>query len=193
MMKTAVPRGLMVAGALLGAAAALLAAQVKPASPGAARFGRYTIEAKHLEGTMTGPWEFSNDVTVTGPEVTVTCDRLQIWPPSKAGVDFERAEASGHVVVRARYLASDRTEWTVVGTAAFGSYDRKAGQGVLRGSVRFDGTNLTTGAVLSVAADKLIYEIKTRQFRFEKGEEPVRVQWEEPQPAAGAAEQEGGK
>lgn len=97
------------------------------------------------------------------------------------------------MVVRARYLASDRTEWTVVGTAAFGSYDRKAGQGVLRGSVRFDGTNLTTGAVLSVAADKLIYEIKTRQFRFEKGEEPVRVQWEEPQPAAGAAKQEGGK
>lgn len=192
-------RSLALATALVGLVAAAAAAQTKPAVPAAkttrsaARFGRYTIEAMRLEGSMGGPWDFTKEVVVTGPDGTLTCDRLRIWPSNKAGVDFERAEAEGHVVIKGTYRATDNSEWKVVGAAAAGSYDRKAGQGVLRGNVKFSGVNLATGAQLAVEADKLIYEIKSRQFRFEKGAQPVRVQWQEPETPAAPAKAEGGK
>jgi lipopolysaccharide export system protein LptA len=189
-MKTAIRRGLLVAGLVVVLAAVAAAGKPQPASPSATRFGKYTVESKRLEGTIGGPWEFSNGVTVTGPEMTITCDTLKMWPTSKGGRDFDRAEATGNLVLRGRYLASDKTEWKVVGSAASGTYDAKAGQGVMRGGVKFNGANQTTKAVLTVVADKMIYEVKTQQFRFERGGEPVRVEWEEPEKPAASSKQE---
>jgi lipopolysaccharide export system protein LptA len=191
---TVIRRVVLAAALISMLATALMGAQTKPARQSATRFGKYVVESKRLEGKMGGPWEFSNGVTMTAPDMTITCDNLKMWPSTKRGRDFDRAEATGNVVVRGRYAASDGTEWKVIGSAASGTYDVTAGQGVLRGGVKFDGTNQTTKALLSVAADKMIYEVKTQQFRFERGGEPVRVQWEEPeQPIPPAKTQEGKK
>jgi len=193
-MKTAIARCLLAALLLVAATAATPAGQSKSGAPNAARFGRYTIESKGgLEGTIGGPWKFSKGVTVTSPDMVVTCDTLKVWPAAKGGRDFDRAEATGNINIRGRYLARDGAEWKVVGAAASGTYDAKTGQGVLRGEVKFHGTNQVTKAVLTVVADKMVYEVKTQQFRFERGGQPVVVQWEEPEQPAAAKAQEGGK
>ena len=186
---------LLAAVALASLAEAGTAGQVTGAGQ-TAKFGQYVIQSQRLEGTIGGVWEFSKAVTATGPDVTITCDSLKVWP-TKSGQNVQRTEATGNVVVRGRYLASDKSEWKVIATASAGSYDAKAGQGELRGNVKFDGTNLTTGALVSVSAEKLVYDVKSRQFHFESVAEPVRVQWEEPTPppkATGtAAPKESGK
>lgn len=191
-MRAAIRRGLLSAG-LLAAFAFAVAAAAGPSQPAGAkgtRFGKYTVESKRLEGTIGGPWEFSSGVTVTGPDLTITCDALKMWPASKGGRDFDRAEATGNIEIHGRYLASDKTEWKIAGSATSGTYDVKAGQGVLRGGVKFNGVNQATKAVLTVVADKMIYEVKTQQFRFERGGEPVRVEWEEPEAPAAPGKQE---
>ena len=193
-MKRAIPSCLLALILSVAAAVTLPAGQPKPGARNAARFGKYIIESRGgLEGTIGGPWEFSKGVTVTGPDLVLTCDTLKVWPGAKGGRDFERAEATGNITVRGRYLARDGAEWQVVGSAASGTFDGKTGQGVMRGGVKFNGTNQATKAVLSVVADKMVYQVKTQQFRFERGGEPVVVQWEEPQQPAAAAKQEGGK
>jgi len=154
-----------------------LAGQTPPAG---ARLRRGTIEGRYFEGPIQGPWEWSKGVKVVSTDLTMTCERLKLWP-TKDGRDWERIEASGSIAIQGRYVAADNTEWKVVGKAEAASYDSKTGQGVLKGSVDFQATNLSTKMVVSVAADKLTYDGKTRQFRFERGDGPVRVEWEEPQ------------
>jgi lipopolysaccharide export system protein LptA len=165
------------------------------AKPGAARLGRFTVESKGgLQGTIGGPWQFSGGVTATGPDIVLTCDTLKVWPGSKGGRDFDRAEANGHVIAHGRYVARDGSEWKVVGTADTGAYDGKTAQGALRGSVRINGTNQVTKAVFSVVADKMTYQVKTQQFQFDRGGQPVVVQFEQPeQPPATPKKQEGQK
>jgi len=192
-MATDLRRALGVALALCCVAAPALAGQQKLTGPARTKLGPFVIEAKHLEGVVGGAWVFSKGVTATAPSGSLSCETLKLWP-TKAGRDVERAEATGKVVVRARYLASDQTEWQIVGTAGSASYDAKAGEGVLRGGVKFDGLNLTTGGKLRIGAEKLTYDLKSRQFRFDKAAEkegaPVRVEWEEPeQPAQEKAQQ----
>lgn len=190
-MKAAIARCLLAAILLPVAVGAIWAGQSKS---GAARFGRFTIESKGgLQGTIGGPWQFSKGVTANGPDITLTCDTLKIWP-GKGGRDFDRAEAVGNVTVHGRYIATDGSEWKVIGAADAGTYDGKAGQGALRGAVKVNGTNQTTKAVFSVVADKMTYQVKSQQFQFERGGQPVLVQFEQPeqQPAA-PKKQEGQK
>jgi len=163
----------MASGALAGPATA---GQAPLAS---ASFQRGTVEAKSWEGPIQGPWEWSKEVKVTSSDLTMTCDWLKVWP-TKDGRDWEKIEATGKISINGRYVAADKTEWRVDGKAEAASYDAKTGQGVLKGSVDFTATNLATGATIHVVADKLIYDVKTRQFRFERGEKPVRVEWEQP-------------
>jgi hypothetical protein len=58
--------------------------------------------------------------------------------------------------------------------------------------VRFDATNLSTEAAVSVEADRLIYDTTTRRFRFEGEQRPVRSKWQQPpseaEPPADAAQ-----
>jgi len=169
------------------------AAQATPAR--GSTFGRFTVEAKSWGGDIQGPWEFSKDVKVTSSDLTMTCDRLKAWP-TKDGRDWERVEATGNIAISGRYVAADKTGWQVTGKADSASYDAKAGQGVLKGSVQFKAVNSVTGATISAVADKLTYDVKTRQFQFERGERPVRVEWEQPeqaQPEGAAGGQQTGK
>jgi len=80
----------------------------------------------------------------------------------------------------------------VVGRADSAVYDSQSAQAVLRGSVDFQATNVVTGAVVSVSADKLTYDAKTLQFSFEKGENQVKAELRQPpreeKPGAGAAQ-----
>lgn len=167
--------------AVVTAAALALAGQ--PAATSSATFGKYVIEANYSEGKMGGPWEFSQGVTVTGPDLKLTCDKLVVWP-TKTGRELARAEATGKVAVTGRYTAADKTQWRVQGTAQAASYDAAAALGVLRGSVQFESVNTATGVTLTVAAEQLSYDLKTQQFRFQRGAQPVRVEWREP-PTAG--------
>jgi lipopolysaccharide export system protein LptA len=142
----------------------------------------FTVEAKNWEGPIRGPWEWSKEVVVTGPGVTITCDRLKMWL-TEDGRDAERVEAAGNIVVRGSFVAADKTEWKIAGKAETATYDGAAGRGTLQGSVSFEATNPVTGAVLSVQAHKLIYDLDTRHFRFERSDKkPVRVEWTEPEP-----------
>ncbi len=173
------------AGALAGLA---LAGQAPPAST---TFQRGTVEAKSWAGPIQGPWEWSKEVKVTSSDMTMTCDWLKVWPTGD-GRDWEKIEATGKISISGRYVAADKTEWRVDGKAEAASYDAKTGQGVLKGSVDFKATNLATGATIAAVADKLTYDVKTRQFRFERGERPVRMEWEQPTgkaTSAGAAGQ----
>jgi len=170
-----------------------LAAASQPESAGIA-LDKKSITADRFEGTLAGPGEWSGNVTLTAAGVSMRCDRLKIWlTPDRRYV--RRGEAEGNIVVRGRYLDADKTEWEIVGKAKSGTYEKESGQGILHGSVGFAATNLVTGAVLSVDADRMVYDLNTRRFRFEGIGRPVRGQWEEPageaQAAAGAAEPRG--
>lgn len=145
-------------------------------------FRSFSVEGQSLQGDLGGPWEWTGKVVVTGSGITLTCDSLKLWL-TPDGRDAERIEASGNIRVQGRYVAADKTEWEVNGKAAAASYERKTGQGSLRGEVNFEAKNLATGAMINAAAEKLIYDLKTKRFRFERGEQPVRMEWQEPQPA----------
>jgi len=183
---------------IIALAAAALAPALAGSEAGRPRMtlGKYVLESEHLEGTLQGPLELSPKVTVTGAGVTITCDRLKVWPAPE-GRQIERAEAEGHIVIQGRYTASDRTEWQIIGKADSATYEREAGRGVLVGSVNFQATNATAGTTLTVEAHKLIYDFQSRHFQFERGADPVRVQWQEPESGATAParppQQQGGK
>jgi lipopolysaccharide export system protein LptA len=121
-------------------------------------------------------------VKLTSGSLVLTCDRMKVWL-TKDLRDLEKMEASGSIVIKGRYLTGDqvKTEWDVLGKAQGASYDAKTGQSVLTGSVQFKATNLTTGAVVSAVGDKLVYDTKTRRFRFERGKDGVQVKWQDPQ------------
>jgi lipopolysaccharide export system protein LptA len=144
----------------------------------------YTITADQFEGVLGGPGEWSGNVTIAGADAKATCDSLKVWPAAD-GKEILRARAKGNIAIRGRYLAADKTEWRIVGKADSAAYERESGQGTLEGSVTFEATNASTGAAVTVAADRLTYDVKTRRFRFEGVQQPVRGQWREP---AGEAE-----
>ena len=142
---------------------------------------KYAMTGDRFEGMLGGPGpvEWSGNVTVTGAGAKVTCDRLKVWVAAD-GRHIERAEASGHIVVQGRYVADDGTEWRIVGKADSAVYERKAAQATLTGSVRFEATNLSTAAVVSVEADRMVYAVNTRRFRFEGTGRQVRGEWDAP-------------
>jgi lipopolysaccharide export system protein LptA len=166
--------------AALAATALACAGGLGRAQSGAARFGSVTIEAQHLMGTLGGPLECSKEVKITSGDMIVNCDRLKAWP-SPDGKEVVRAEASGHVRINASYVAPDQSAWKVAGTADSATHDRKSGVSVLQGSLDLKATNLTTGAVVTVVADKLTYDAAAGQFQFERVGKPVRVVWEQPE------------
>jgi lipopolysaccharide export system protein LptA len=182
---------LAVASLILAAGSlAAAAAQRKPAD---ITMDAYAVTADRLEGVPGGPTpvEWSGNVTVSATGSKVTCDRLKVWLAA-GGRFIERAEASGHIVIQGRHVANDGTEWRVVGKAESAVYERKSGQTTLTGSVRFDATNLSTEATVSVEADRLIYDTTTRRFRFEGEQRQVRSKWQQPpseaEPQADAAQ-----
>jgi lipopolysaccharide export system protein LptA len=148
-------------------------------------FRSFTVEGRTVQGPIRGPWEWTGGVTVRGSGITVTADSLKLWP-SPDGRDADRIEANGNVRVEGRYVQADQS-WEFTGKAAVATYERASSEGVMRGSVTFHATNSVTGAAVSAAADKMIYSFKTRHFRFERGDKPVHMEWQEPAPAAPAA------
>ncbi len=172
-------------GMVSGAMTAALAAAPKQTQRMV--FRNFAVEGQSVQGALQGPWEWAGPVTVKGSGFTLTCDSLKMWL-TPDGREAERVEASGNIRIAGRYVAGDKTEWDVKGRAEAASYERKAGQGVLKGSVSFEARNLSTGAVVSAAAEKLTFDVKSKRFRFERGERPVRMEWQEPEPQAGAGE-----
>jgi len=170
----------LAAGSLTLAAGSLAAAaaQRKPAD---ITMDAYAVTADRLEGVPGGPTpvEWSGNVTVSATGSKVTCDRLKVWLAA-GGRFIERAEAGGHIVIQGRHVANDGTEWRVVGKAESAAYERKSGQTTLTGSVRFEATNLSTAATVSVEADRLIYDTTPRRFRFEGEQRQVRSKWKPP-------------
>jgi lipopolysaccharide export system protein LptA len=147
-------------------------------------FGKLVVEGKAFEGDLRGPWEWSKGVIVTAEAMTMTCDTLKAWP-AKGGQDFERIEAEGNVRLNGAYTATDKSKWTVKGSAQSAAFDSKAGTAVLRGGVDFRAVSIVSGGVLNVQAEKLVYDQKTGKFRFEpQSGQQVRVEFEEPKPAA---------
>jgi len=148
-------------------------------------FRTFTVEGRSVQGHLRGPWEWTGGVTVKGTGLTLTADGLKVWP-TPDGRDADKVEATGNITVEGRYVAPDKTTWQITGKAASASYERAAAEGVMRGSVSFRAVSPATGAVVSAAADTMTYNFKTQQFRFERGEKPVRMEWQEPTPPAAA-------
>ena len=162
--------------------------------PGGAKmtFREAYITSDVLAGPLiTGPWEFSDHVTVSGSGLTMTCDRVKVWPSSDRR-GLARLEAVGNIVVKGSYRAEDKTEWKVLGNAESATYDFPTGQGMLLGKVRFQATNTADQTTVSVTAHRMTYDAKTNSFRFERKDTPVRVEWQEPapqpEPVAGEAQ-----
>lgn len=196
-MKTTTACCVLIIACLMAAAAAGAAQPARYQTT----FGRFTIEAKHFEGSFQdqGPWEWSGQVKVTSADLTMTCDRFKAWF-TKDRRNWERVEAAGHIVITGRYVAADKTIWQVTGKADSAAFDAKSGLGMLKGAVDFKARNTTTGAAISAKADQLTYDTKTRRFKFERGKRPVRVEWQQPEPAPAeksaqpaGGENEGGK
>jgi len=169
-------RGLLALLAILTVTAAVPAAQ---SNQSRRLFQRYTVEAPRWQGPIQGPWEATGGVTVRGPGVTMTSERLKVWFARDTWV-AERITATGNIVLRGRYTATDRTEWDVVAHAGTATYDNAARRGTLEGSVTMEATNLTSNAVLSVSADRLIYDGGSGEILAERVQNPVRVEWNEP-------------
>lgn len=181
---------LMLASAL--AATCLSAPAASGQQPGTKMaFREAHIISQLVRGPITGPWEFSDHVTVSGSGITMTCERLKVWPSSDRR-GLARLEAVGNIVVEGSYRAEDKTDWKVLGKAESATYDFATGQGVLLGKVRFQATNAADQTTLSVTADKMIYDAKTASVRFERKDNPVHVEWQEPEPQPVAASGSGG-
>ena len=142
--------------------------------------GKITIEGPFEWDFQGRLLEWSKGATVTADRMTMTCDHLKVWTAKSGGDFFERIEATGEVRISGTYLAGDNTKWNVKGSAQSATFDSKAGTAVLRGAVDFRAVSAATGSVLTAQADKLIYDQKTQKFRFERGDKPVRVEFEEP-------------
>ena len=166
--------------ALIGLAACALAGQTSGIA-----FRSFTVEGGLVQGQLggSGPLEWTGGVTVKGGGLTLTAESLKLWP-TRDWRDADRIEATGNIKIEGRYLAADKTSWDVLSKAAAASYQRASAEGVLRGSVTFHATNTVTGAKVSAAADKMIYNFTTRQFRFERADQPVHMEWQEPMPPA---------
>jgi len=144
--------------------------------------GGLTIEGQSLQGNFQqqGPWERKGPVTVTSSGFTMTCETsFKLWLTANLS-DFARAEAAGNVRVQGRYVTADKTSWNVKGRADSASYDRETQRAVLSGAVSFEATNSVTGAVLTAVGDELTYDAKTQRFSFERGDSPVRMEWQPP-------------
>ena len=189
-MTRQITRGLLALLAILTVAAAAPAAQ---SNQSRRLFHRYTVEAPRWQGPIQGPWEATGGVTVRGPGMTMTCERLKVWFARDTWA-AERVTATGNIVLRGRYTATDGTVWDVVAHAGTATYDNAARRGMLEGSVTMEATNLTSNAVLSVAADRLIYDGDSGEILAERVQNPVRVEWNEPvaddEPAAEAPPQQ---
>ncbi len=184
MTRSTAVRLTFIALVLAGLAACALAGQTSGMA-----FRTFTIDGRTVQGHLSGPWEWSGGVTVKGSGFTLTADSLKLWP-TPDGRDADRIEATGNIKIEGRYAAADKTTWDILGKAATASYQRASAEGVLRGSVTFHATNTSTGATLSTAADKMVYNITTRQFRFERGDQPVHMEWQEPAPTPAPAPQQ---
>jgi hypothetical protein len=152
-------------------------------------FRRFTVEGGPVQVDIggTGPVEWIGRVMVKGAGITLTADNgMKLWPTADWR-DAERVEARGNVKVEGEYVAADKTTWSFVGKADAASYERTSGQGVMSGAVSFRAVNRITGAVVTAAADRMVYSFGTQQFRFERGDKPVHMEWQEPAPAAPAA------
>jgi len=156
-------------------------------------FREAVIESDVLSGPFPGPWEFSGHVTVSGSGITMTCERVKVWPTSDRR-GLERLEAVGSIVIHGSYRAQDKTEWKVLGKAESATYDFATKQGVLAGKVDFQAANPVDHTTVSVTAGRMTYDAKTASFRFERKDNPVRVEWQEPapQPTPPAASGSGG-
>jgi len=156
-------------------------------------FRAFTVEGETVKADLrgAGPVEWVGKVTVRGAGLVLTADDgLKLWPTADWR-DAERVEARGNIIVEGEYVGPDKTRWDINGKAASASYERASGEGVLRGSGTFRAVNRDTGAIVSAAADTMTYNFKTQQFRFERGDKPVRVEWQEP--TAPAAQPEADK
>jgi len=170
----------MLASAL--AATCLSAPAAAGQQPGAKMtFREADITSDVLSGPITGPWEFSDHVTVSGSGITMTCDRVKVWPSTDRR-GLARLEAVGSIVIHGSYRAEDKTEWQVVGKAESATYHFATGQGVLAGKVDFQAANPVDHTTVSVTAHRMTYDAKTASFRFERKDNPVRVEWQEPAP-----------
>jgi lipopolysaccharide transport protein LptA len=171
--------GLLIAGTAVLVIALCFAGQ--PKSPPMS-VEKYVIDSSHFEGTLDGALEFSKGVKVTGDGITMTCDTLKVWWTAD-GRRVDRAQALGNVTLEGRYVAGDKSEWDILGKSEAARYERKAQEVLLEGSVNFQARNRTTGAQISVTGDKLVYDAKSRRFRFERVTNRVRMVWEEPEVA----------
>lgn len=183
-----------VCGVLIAGAAVLVTGLCFAGQPKSSRMSieKYVIESNRFEVTLDGTIEFSQSVEATGDGMTMTCDTLKLWlTPDGRRVD--RAQALGNVTVKGRYVAGDESEWDILGKSKTARYERKTQECLLEGSVSFQATNRTTGAVVSVTGDKLVYDAKSRRFRFERVTNRVQMVWQEPAaPDEGAASSEEG-
>ena len=109
-MTRQITRGLLALLAILTVAAAAPAAQ---SNQSRRLFQRYTVEAPRWQGPIQGPWEATGGVTVRGPGLTMTCERLKVWFAGDTWA-AERITATGNIVLRGRYTATDRTEWDIL-------------------------------------------------------------------------------
>ena len=158
---------------------------------GRTSLGMIEITAKGpIEGTIGGTWQWTGGVTVTSQGMTMTCTTLKVWP-AKNGRDFDRIEATGNVKLHGTYTASDKTQWKVNGASQSASFDNKTKVGVLRGNVDLHAVS-ADGGDLTVQAETFTYDQKSGKFRFERSQEPVRVQFEQPPQAAAPAASTGG-
>ena len=145
-------------------------------------FGGLTIQGQSWQGNFQqqGPWEWKGPVTVETSGLTMTCDTsFKLWPTADLS-DFERVEAAGNVKVQGRYVTPDKAVWEIRGRAASATYERKSQLGTLAGGVHFEASNPVTGAVLTAVGEKLVYDAKSQRFNFERGQEPVRMEWQQP-------------
>jgi len=168
--------------------AASFAGRTDAGQTAAIRLRSFSVEGQSLQGSIQGPWEWTGGVTVSGSGMIVKADTLKLWL-TPDGRDAERAEASGNIRIEGEYITSDKTRWEIEGRAERASYEGKARQGVLSGSVSFKAKNQTTGAVLSAGSDKLFYDFETQHFRFERNDAPVRMEWQEPVSASPPTEE----
>ena len=153
--------------------------------------GEYRIEAARVIASLPAGWqEFSGGVTMTGPSMTLTCDRLKTWLAPK-GQGLARAEASGHVVAQGRYVDAEKNEWRVRATADSARYNREAGKGVLEGSVDAEAINTATGDRVSVKAQTVTYDAKTHLLDLAGNAQPVDVKYQPAAPQAKAGQTEG--
>ncbi len=161
-------------------------AVAQTSTTGQTALGKVTITSNGpMEGTFRGTWQWTKGVTVTSQGLTLTCDTLKVWP-AKSGRDFDRVEAEGNVKIKGSYTASDKTKWSVNGSAQHAEFDNRARVGKLAGSVDLHAVNQADKSAVSAKADTFTYNQKTQTFRLDRNGQPVAMEFEPgPAPAGG--------